>query len=101
MPFSIFKLDGSFDWKRLHCLIKRERRRLEEGLPIYAFRWDVLHAIHSQQLCSITIFGSILFSGYLLRFSILASACKQLISISFMFNMPFGWEWQRRLKFKS
>ena len=27
----IFKLEGDFDWKRIYSVIKRERRRLEEG----------------------------------------------------------------------
>ncbi|KAI4345277.1 hypothetical protein L6164_012414 [Bauhinia variegata] len=48
--FPILKLDGSLNWKRVHSLIKRERRRLEDGLPIYAYRRDILEAVHFQQI---------------------------------------------------
>ncbi|KHN31399.1 Hypothetical protein glysoja_023053 [Glycine soja] len=47
---TVFRFDGGFDWKRIHCLIKRECRRLEDGLPIYAYRSDILQEIHYQQL---------------------------------------------------
>lgn len=47
----VFRFDGGFDWKRIHCLIKRECRRLEDGLPIYAYRSDILQEIHYQQVC--------------------------------------------------
>ncbi|RZB73200.1 ATP-dependent RNA helicase DEAH12, chloroplastic-like [Glycine soja] len=46
----VFRFDGGFDWKRIHCLIKRECRRLEDGLPIYAYRRDILQEIHYQQI---------------------------------------------------
>ena len=48
---TVFRFDGGFDWKRIHCLIKRECRRLEDGLPIYAYRSDILQEIHYQQVC--------------------------------------------------
>lgn len=47
---TVFRFDGGFDWKRIHCLIKRECRRLEDGLPIYAYRRDILQEIHYQQV---------------------------------------------------
>ncbi|CAJ1854787.1 unnamed protein product [Sphenostylis stenocarpa] len=47
---SVFKFDGGFDWKRIHCLIKRECRRLEDGLPIYAYRRDILLNVLYQQI---------------------------------------------------
>ena len=56
----IFKLEGGFDWKRVYSLIKRERRRLQEGLPIYAFRQDILQAIHFQQV----IYGEPIFNRF-------------------------------------
>lgn len=46
----IFRFDGSLDWKHIQSLIIRERRRLEEGLPIYAYRRDILRQIHYQQV---------------------------------------------------
>ncbi|KAI4317301.1 hypothetical protein L6164_025181 [Bauhinia variegata] len=48
--FPILKLDGGRDWKRVLSLIKREQRRLEDGLPIYAYRRDILEAVHVQQI---------------------------------------------------
>lgn len=47
---NVFKFDGFFDWKRIHSLIRRECRRLEDGLPIYAYRKDILREIHYQQV---------------------------------------------------
>nr|DAD41023.1 TPA_asm: hypothetical protein HUJ06_015346 [Nelumbo nucifera] len=46
----VFKFSGSFDWSRIHQLIKRELRRLEDGLPIYASRQEILREILSQQV---------------------------------------------------
>lgn len=48
----VFRFGGGFDWKQLHCLIVRERRRLEEGLPIYAYRREILQEIHHMQVSS-------------------------------------------------
>ncbi|XP_022741693.1 ATP-dependent RNA helicase DEAH11, chloroplastic-like [Durio zibethinus] len=45
-----FRLDGGFDWKRIHKLILRECRRLEYGLPIYAHRKEILTRIHREQI---------------------------------------------------
>jgi len=47
---NVFKFDGCFDWNRIHCLIRRECRRLEDGLPIYTYRTDILREIHYQQV---------------------------------------------------
>ncbi|KAK7379495.1 hypothetical protein VNO80_04957 [Phaseolus coccineus] len=47
---NVLKFDGCFDWKRIHSLIRRECRRLEDGLPIYAYRTDILGEIHYQQI---------------------------------------------------
>lgn len=47
---NVFKFDGCFDWNRIHCLIRRECRRLEDGLPIYTYRTDILREIHYQQI---------------------------------------------------
>ena len=57
----VFRFDGGFDWKRIHCLIKRECRRLEDGLPIYAYRRDILQEIHYQQVY-VSFFLSIVIS---------------------------------------
>lgn len=46
----VLRLKGKFDWSRIHFLILRECRRLEEGLPIYAYRQEILEQIHSQQI---------------------------------------------------
>lgn len=46
----VLKFGASFDWNRIYCLISRERRRLEDGLPIYAYRRDILQQIHLQQI---------------------------------------------------
>ncbi|KAF3439242.1 hypothetical protein FNV43_RR17517 [Rhamnella rubrinervis] len=46
----VFKFEGEYNWVRIHNLILRECRRLEDGLPIYAYRQDILEQIHSQQI---------------------------------------------------
>ncbi|KAF4366742.1 hypothetical protein CsatB_023894 [Cannabis sativa] len=43
------RLDGGLNWSHIHCLMSRECRRLEDGLPIYAYRQEILHHIHTQQ----------------------------------------------------
>ncbi|KAG5529525.1 hypothetical protein RHGRI_030054 [Rhododendron griersonianum] len=48
--FKVLRLSLPFDWDRLHCLIKRECRRLEDRLPIYAFRGEILREIYNQQV---------------------------------------------------
>ncbi|XP_027335106.1 ATP-dependent RNA helicase DEAH12, chloroplastic-like [Abrus precatorius] len=47
---SVFSFNGSFDWKRIHCMITRECQRLDDGLPIYAYRRDIIREIHRQQI---------------------------------------------------
>lgn len=47
---NVLKFDDVFDWKKIQCVINRERRRLEEGLPIYAYRREILQEIHYQQI---------------------------------------------------
>lgn len=47
---NVLKFDGDFDWKKIECVINRERRRLEDGLPIYAYRREILQEIHYQQI---------------------------------------------------
>ncbi|KAK6150361.1 hypothetical protein DH2020_015293 [Rehmannia glutinosa] len=42
--------DGEVDWWRIYRLMMRECRRLDDGLPIYAHRRDILKQIHSQQV---------------------------------------------------
>lgn len=60
---AVFRFHGkNLDWNRIHCLIMRELRRLEQGLPVYAYRSHILQEIHYQQVCFITNF-KILFSN--------------------------------------
>jgi len=47
---AVFCLEGAYDWRRIHCLIRRECRRLEDGLPIYAYRRQILKKIHREQV---------------------------------------------------
>ncbi|KAL5556528.1 hypothetical protein UlMin_038764 [Ulmus minor] len=46
----VLRLNGDFNWLQIHGLISRECRRLEDGLPIYAYRQEILEQIHSQQI---------------------------------------------------
>lgn len=46
----VLRLDGGFDWRLIQSLMLRECRRLEDGLPIYAYRKEILQQIHSQQV---------------------------------------------------
>nr|XP_043638906.1 ATP-dependent RNA helicase DEAH12, chloroplastic [Erigeron canadensis] len=43
-------LKGKFDWSKIYWIIKRECRRLNDGLPIYADRYDILSQIHREQV---------------------------------------------------
>lgn len=52
----VLKFGASFDWNRIYCLISRERRRLEDGLPIYAYRRDILQQIHLQQVLFLALY---------------------------------------------
>ncbi|KAB2008594.1 hypothetical protein ES319_D10G109800v1 [Gossypium barbadense] len=46
----VYRVEGELDWKLIHQLILRECRRLEDGLPIYAHRQEILTRIHGQQV---------------------------------------------------
>ncbi|XP_057496090.1 ATP-dependent RNA helicase DEAH11, chloroplastic-like [Actinidia eriantha] len=48
--FEVFRFSRLYEWVRIHCLIRRECRRLEDGLPIYAFRREILQEIYNQQV---------------------------------------------------
>lgn len=48
--FQVFVFDGRFDWERIHRIVLREIRRLEDGLPIYAYRQQILERIHGGQV---------------------------------------------------
>ncbi|RAL50652.1 hypothetical protein DM860_015799 [Cuscuta australis] len=43
-------LDGEMSWERIYMLMLRECRRLDDGLPIYAHRQEILNQIQSQQV---------------------------------------------------
>ncbi|CAH2073254.1 unnamed protein product [Thlaspi arvense] len=47
---AVLSLQGAYDWPRIHSLIRRECRRLEDGLPIYAYRRSILKRIHGEQI---------------------------------------------------
>ncbi|KAJ6691124.1 ATP-DEPENDENT RNA HELICASE DEAH12 CHLOROPLASTIC-LIKE [Salix koriyanagi] len=44
------KMNFFYYWSRIHFLILREFRRVENGLPIYGFRSEILKMLHSQQV---------------------------------------------------
>ncbi|KAK6923377.1 IBR domain [Dillenia turbinata] len=46
----VFKFLDGLNWSRIYCLIMRECRRFDDGLPIYAFRQEILYQIQSQQI---------------------------------------------------
>ncbi|KAF2283943.1 hypothetical protein GH714_017447 [Hevea brasiliensis] len=46
----VFTLEGDFDWERIHRLVLREIRRLEDGLPIYSHRQEILRKICGKQV---------------------------------------------------
>ncbi|KAK8477095.1 hypothetical protein V6N13_024271 [Hibiscus sabdariffa] len=46
----VFRVEGVLDWKKIHQMILRECRRLEDGLPIYAHRQEILTRIHGEQI---------------------------------------------------
>ncbi|KAI7743532.1 hypothetical protein M8C21_000731 [Ambrosia artemisiifolia] len=45
----VLVLKGAFNWSNIYWMIKRECRRLDDGLPIYADRKAILWQIHCQQ----------------------------------------------------
>ncbi|XP_059624219.1 ATP-dependent RNA helicase DEAH11, chloroplastic-like [Cornus florida] len=48
--FEVFCFGKQFEWETIHSLIRRECQRLEDGLPIYARRQEILRQIYSQQI---------------------------------------------------
>ncbi|XP_059644630.1 ATP-dependent RNA helicase DEAH11, chloroplastic-like [Cornus florida] len=46
----VFKFGRRFEWCWIFNLMTRECRRLEDGLPIYAFRQEILKRIYNQQI---------------------------------------------------
>lgn len=46
----LFKFGDNLDWGRIQHLMARECRRLDDGLPIYAHRREILQNIFSQQV---------------------------------------------------
>ncbi|GKV23473.1 hypothetical protein SLEP1_g33189 [Rubroshorea leprosula] len=50
VSLQLFNFGGECDWDRTHRLILRECRRLEDGLPIYTCRQEILNRIHYEQI---------------------------------------------------
>ncbi|CAI9109555.1 OLC1v1009395C2 [Oldenlandia corymbosa var. corymbosa] len=50
LKVGVFKFGREFDWERIHYLMVRECRRLDDGLPIFAWRREILQQIHGQQV---------------------------------------------------
>ncbi|KAG5574593.1 hypothetical protein H5410_054727 [Solanum commersonii] len=48
--FKVFDFGEVIDWNRIHFIMMRECRRLDDGLPIYGFRQQILQQILSQQV---------------------------------------------------
>lgn len=46
----LFNFKEDYNWRQIHSLMLRECRRLEDGLPIYAYRRDILQQINCQQV---------------------------------------------------
>ncbi|XP_019185180.1 PREDICTED: ATP-dependent RNA helicase DEAH11, chloroplastic-like [Ipomoea nil] len=51
---TVLKLEGDFNWDRLHSLMMRECKRLKDGLPIYSFRHQILREIRRHQVTVLT-----------------------------------------------
>lgn len=47
---NVLQFPSELDWNQIHFVIVRECRRLEDGLPIYSFRREILNIIHGQQV---------------------------------------------------
>lgn len=47
---NVIRFGERFDWEKICNFIVRERRRLEDGLPIYAYRNEILQQIYHQQV---------------------------------------------------
>ncbi|XP_055829065.1 ATP-dependent RNA helicase DEAH11, chloroplastic-like isoform X2 [Solanum dulcamara] len=48
--YRVFKFGEEIDWNTIHYLMMRECRRLDDGLPIYGFRQQIIQQILSQQV---------------------------------------------------
>ncbi|KAM3360524.1 ATP-dependent RNA helicase DEAH11, chloroplastic [Capsicum galapagoense] len=46
----MFSLSEEIDWNKIHYFMMRECRRLDDGLPIYGFRQQILQQIQCQQV---------------------------------------------------
>lgn len=46
----VFDFGEGIDWNRIHFIMMRECRRLDDGLPIYGFRQQILQQILSHQV---------------------------------------------------
>ncbi|XP_010519140.1 PREDICTED: ATP-dependent RNA helicase DEAH12, chloroplastic-like [Tarenaya hassleriana] len=88
----VFNLDGGYEWPRIHQLIRRECRRLEDGLPIYAYRRNILRRIHGEQIMvligetgsgkSTQLVQFLLDSGVAARESIICTQPRRIAAIS-------------------
>lgn len=58
----VFKFEsGHVDWSRIHQLILRECKRLDDGLPIYACRQGILREVYNQQVVGAFLFLYLIF----------------------------------------
>lgn len=62
----VFKFEGDYNWGRIHSLMLRECRRLKDGLPIYAYRQDILEQVHSQQVLSFLLLLLLFYNFFLI-----------------------------------
>lgn len=53
---SPFRFENRVDWTKIYHMMMRECRRLDDGLPIYAYRRELLHRISSQQVSLFSLF---------------------------------------------
>ncbi|CAH9070258.1 unnamed protein product [Cuscuta epithymum] len=51
---SLFKLNRNPDWDQIHHIVKRECKRLEDGLPIFSFRKEILSQVFCHQVTILT-----------------------------------------------
>jgi len=49
------RLRPGVNWARVYFLVMRECRRLDDGLPIYAFRQEIIQRVSSQQVILLTV----------------------------------------------
>lgn len=67
---SVFKLEGDFNWDQIHHIMKRECKRLEDSLPIFSFRQEILRTILGHQVitCLSRLILCLLHCPYLVAF---------------------------------